>query len=102
MTDEEAVREGLSAALDGVLLALVVTGGVTDDDVPVVALDRALVADGGHIEARKRFRAKMIALRAVLGEDRLELLMDVEEAATDVAVAATSVGFRLGAQWTKA
>lgn len=98
MTDDEAVREGLAQALDGVLLALVATGGVNDAEVPVVALDRALVSDEAHVEARKRFRGVMTELRKVLGVDGIDLLLTIEEAATDVSVAATSVGFRLGAQ----
>lgn len=96
--DDERVREALGDALDGVLFALVATGGVEDRDVPVVALDRALVSDKAHVEARKRFRAVMTELRRVLGDDHRDLLLTVEEAATDVSVAATSVGFRLGAR----
>jgi hypothetical protein len=93
---DDLVREGLADALDGVLLALAATGGVGDTEVPLVALDRALVTDEHHVAARALFRSVMTDLRKVLGEDHLDLLMSVEETANDVAVAATSVGFRLG------
>lgn len=90
------MRAGLADALDGVLVALLAHGGVTDGEVPLVALDCALRADMAHVEARKRFRAVITELREVLGEDHLDLVLTVEEVATEVAVAATSVGFRLG------
>lgn len=96
MSDEDHVREGLRDALDGVLLALHAHGGITDTEVPVVALDRALRTDEAHQVARVRFREIMVHLREVLGEEHLDLLLDLEEAANDVATHATSVGFRLG------
>jgi hypothetical protein len=93
---EDIVRAGLADALDGVLVALLAHRGVTDAEVPVVALDCALRADDAHVRARARLRVVIKELREVLGEERLDLLLTVEEAATEVAVAATSVGFRLG------
>lgn len=95
--DTALARDAVSDALDALLVTLVALDGLDDAEVPEQALDAALRGDRAVREARAAFHVVFEEVRHKLGDEQLELrLLELEEKANAVTVAATDVAFRLG------
>jgi hypothetical protein len=94
----DRLRGDLCLALDSLLAALEATGGVPADlPLPDKAFDKALKADPDHEAAKAAFVTAYKAVFVVLPDDAARRrLLRLEEAATNLAVQAAAVGWRLG------
>ena len=93
----EDVLAHLDEALDSLMAARVLVGGVPAMEVPAVALDEALAGDDAYQAARKRFRGAWESLAELVdGGETNPVMLTMEESVNAMAVAATDVGWRLG------
>jgi len=91
------VSEALHQALDGLLGARVLLGGLPPAEPPGEALDSALREDGGYQQARSEFRQAFESLMAFMPDAATRRLALGTEAACHLVLArAVEVGWRLG------
>jgi hypothetical protein len=94
--DNDTLKESLGCALDGLLTALVAVGGLPDDPPPE-SFDDALRADAAHEAAKQAFvKAWKRVSVLVPGDPAKREMLRLEEAASDLAIAASAVAWRLG------
>ena len=92
--DTTQLAEHLTTALDALLAALVVAGGVGQEHVPDDALDAALNAASAVQDARRGVQRVLQQLRDSGGV--ADALLDLEEATNALAARCAEAGFRLG------
>ena len=94
-TTHEQVADHLAAALDSVLSAIVLVGGLPDD-VPDDALDAGLATDEGVRDARESAQEALGRVKdlGVVGEPYFAL----EATVNALAARCAEAGFRLGAR----
>ena len=97
MNNKDRLREHLSTALNGVLTALVLSGGDLGDDIATDAIDSALSNDPSVGIARQAFLEALRGLdEPVEGEHRQESVLAVEAATNALVARAADVAYRLG------
>ena len=98
MGDPDKIQDHMQIALDALLAALVLSGGIQGDDIPTDAVDAALSTDPAVIKARQ---ALDVAVRGLdvpgAGHDRHQAVLGVEEATNALTTKAADAGYRLGA-----
>lgn len=88
----------LHAALDHLLAALVRAEGLPNVPLLDEALDAALAGDPALKEVRTRFQEALRSLQGAEGDDdRLRLILALEEAVNALGARCAEVGFRVGA-----
>ena len=86
----------LDQAVDALLHARVLLGGVDDTDVPQDGLDAALTADEPLKRSRKVLDDLISRVRYVVGVQHEGLGLDLEAAASDDAARGVDVAYRVG------
>lgn len=92
-TNTDTARDAVADVLAAVLIALVALDGLDEIEPPADALDLALASHEPYRAARDRFHGLHESLR-----DRVEqtTFFRLEEAVSQMVVAAVDVGFRVG------
>ena len=94
--DVIAAVSALDQALDGLLEARIHLVGLDELDTPFMALDLGLRGSLAHRRARARLDERVRAFRDLVPRELVPDVLALEEAATEVSVSASDVGFRLG------
>lgn len=95
MTGDERVRAHLQTALDQVLAALILTGGVPGE-VPDDALDAGVGNDPAAQKARLALISTLTQLVGVSTSDGRQALLAIEAAANAYAARCAEAGYQLG------
>ena len=94
---DKLLLERLDSALNTLLAARVLVGGLPNVDIPHEGLGATVAADDGYQTARSRFSEAFAALMDVLPDPGTRsLALELEAAANTLAVKGSEVGWTLG------
>jgi len=95
--DRTRAREHLGEALDRVLAAFTLCGGIPEQDVPIESLDVALASNPAVRRARQEFHENLHALLAPNpGGDPQRAVLRMEESVNTLVAVSTDAAYRVG------
>jgi hypothetical protein len=95
MPDPELLL-ALDVAVDAIVAARTLAGGLPLDALPDEGLEAALLGDAAYQQALLAHRAAYDGVEGIMGPDASDKLIDLADATTSVSHAALRVGWRLG------